>query len=152
MQFHVVVIGLALGAGACSGNTSEKAVENAVVANSAVAKYVPPSVTSRADYGGLIERRLKRADVNRDDKISADEMPGKNGARQLKQFDADGNGTLDSTEWGAMMLKRFDRLDVNKDGTVTSEERQSVRAKRKSRAANADADDMDEAETDLNTL
>lgn len=110
------------------------ASEEAHDANAAAAQYRPPTVTSRLDFGGQIERRFHRLDMNRDDKLSPDELPDRM-ERGLKRHDKDGDGNLNSDEWGALMLDWFDRQDLNKDGTVTTEEREASRARRADGAA-----------------
>ncbi len=105
--------------------------------NAAAANYRPPTVTSRLDFGGSIERRFHRLDKNGDDRLERDELPPRlRGA--FDRYDTDGNGSLNSDEWGKLMLDRFDRMDANRDGTVTSEERDAARAAaRAARAARA---------------
>ena len=69
-------------------------------ADARAAGFVPPSVLSRLDYGGIVERRFRALDRNGDGRISA-------------------------TEWSEGMLARFDRMDGNHDGSVTSTERET---------------------------
>lgn len=88
--------------------------------------YRPPTVTSRLDYGGQIERRFHRLDKNSDDKLSVDELPDRLKA-ELPKYDKDGDGSLNSQEWGALMLDRFDQRDLDKDGSLTTSERQASR-------------------------
>ena len=128
MRAAVMLAGVALAMAGCSGKSDEKAARNAAAAN-----YVPPSVTSRADFGGSIERRFNRLDKNNDTKLTELELGRRAGL--IKQYDKNGDGALDSSEWGTAMLSRFDTFDTNKDGTVTSDERQEQRAAR--RAARA---------------
>jgi len=159
MKLRAATIGMVLALGACSApngdtiNSSASANDAAPDQNAALANYVPPSVTSRADFGGVIERRFHRADANADDKLTVDELPGRNAERLLGRYDKDGNGSLDSSEWGTLMLERFDRLDANKDGSVTSKEREAMRAARGAGArAGAEPDAaLDEAEN-VNTM
>ena len=99
---------------ACS-DKSGGAVEN----DAAAAAFRPPTVTSRADFGGLIERRFHERDANRDDKLQRDELPERAADRILAKWDKDKDGALSATEWGDMMLDRFDVMDLNDDGTVT---------------------------------
>lgn len=99
-------------------------------ANAAAADFRPPSVTSRADFGGMIERRFHRLDKDGDDRLSADELPERM-RRMLPRYDKDGDGKLSSDEWGAAMLDRFDKQDLNRDGTVTTDERQRFREARR---------------------
>ena len=99
-------------------------------ANAAAVDYRPPTVTSRLDFGGQIERRFHRLDVNLDDKLSPDELPERI-RPALSRWDRSGDGMLDSEEWGAMLLAWFDRNDANKDGSLTSAEIAAGREKRK---------------------
>lgn len=151
MTMRMVTIGAVLALAACSApssndlNSSASANDTAPSQNTSLANYVPPSVTSRADYGGVIERRFHRVDANGDDKLSVEELPGRNAQRLLDRYDKDGNQTLDSGEWGTLMLERFDRLDANKDGSVTSRERETMRATRSARSEPDAA--LDEAES-----
>ncbi len=97
-------------------------------ANAAAANYVPPTVTSRSDFGGLIERRFHRLDHDGDDKLTEDEMPDRM-KRLFRRADKDGDGKLSSGEWGDYMLDLFDQQDLNKDGIVTTDEREAFREK-----------------------
>lgn len=119
-----MILGLCVLA-ACS-DKSGGAVEN----DAAAAAFRPPTVTSRADFGGLIERRFHERDANRDDKLQRDELPERAADRILAKWDKDKDGALSATEWGDMMLDRFDVMDLNDDGTVTSDERDLARSKR----------------------
>lgn len=135
MRSLVVLAGLLPVLAGC-GN-SETADQNAA------ADYRPPTVTSRLDYGGQIERRFHRLDKNGDDRLTADEVPERQ-RPALARHDKNGNGSLDSDEWGALMLERFDRQDLNKDGTVTTEERERFREQRKAKRGGGGADVADE--------
>jgi len=125
MRALMVLVG-AVSLTAC-GKSEEKADAQAAAAN-----YRPPSVTSRADFGGTIERRFHRLDRNGDAKLEPDELPERLRA-SIARYDTDGDGTLSSGEYGAILLTRFDRMDANRDGTVTSEERAQARAERAAR-------------------
>ncbi len=106
---------------ACSGGKSDVAVNEEALAN-----YVPPFVMSRLDFGGVVERRFRRLDVNNDDKLTRNELPKRLQAR-LEEIDRDGDGTVSNDEWSAWMLARFDAQDANHDGSVTSDERERAR-------------------------
>jgi EF hand len=121
----VFVAALATGC-ADDGDAAAKAA-----ARNTIMEYVPPSITSRADFGGLVERRFQRLDVNHDGELTQDELPPRFTSETIARQDSDKDGKLDSGEWGKMMLDRFDRQDANKDGTVTTQERQAFRAPRK---------------------
>jgi hypothetical protein len=118
----LVVGGVALALAACSGKSpDEKAMQNAELAN-----YTPPFVMSRLDYGGVIERRFRRLDVNNDDRLEPSEIAPRN-REWVMRFDADKDGRISVEEWSRGMLSRFDRQDLNHDGTVTSDERERAR-------------------------
>lgn len=116
---------------ACSDKAEEAAQRNAIT------NFTPPSVTSRADYGGVIERRFQRLDKNNDLRLERGELPERRADQLLRQYDADNSGALDSEEWGKYMLERFDRLDTNKDGSITSDERKAGRGDRGDRGERA---------------
>ena len=118
---------------ACGSKNDE--VEN----HAAAAQYAPPTVTSRLDFGGEIERRFHRIDVNRDDRIAPDELPDR-WQSLVKRGDKNGDGALSAQEWSELMLSWFDRNDLNGDGTLTSEERETYRERRQAaRARQPDA-------------
>lgn len=100
--------------------------EKRAIADAKAANFVPPSVTSRVDFGSLVDRRFRALDRNGDNFITADEMPPKNKAR-LMSFDKDGDGKVSEIEFSDGQLARFDHDDLNHDGTVTSEEQQAAR-------------------------
>ena len=87
--------------------------------------FVPPSVTSRLDFGASMERRFRTLDRNADDRITKDELPSPN--TRIKAFDRNNDGTITAIEWSEGTLAWFDRMDLNHDGTVTSEERAESR-------------------------
>ena len=94
-------------------------------ADERAAGFVPPSVLSRLDYGGMVERRFRALDHNGDDNITPDELPTADS--RLMALDRDGDGRISATEWSEGMLSRFDRIDRNRDGSVTSTEREMFR-------------------------
>ncbi len=94
-------------------------------ADARAAGFVPPSVLSRLDYGGMVERRFRALDHNGDDYITPDELPTRDS--KLMALDRDGDGRISATEWSEGMLARFDRMDGNHDGSVTSTERETFR-------------------------
>lgn len=114
---------LAMALAGCSAQSDEEqAAEQADLAN-----YTPPFVMSRLDYGGVIERRLRRLDANGDDRLVPGELPQRARERIMK-LDANGDGAVDADEWSTGMLDRFDAQDANHDGTLTSDERERARA------------------------
>ena len=86
--------------------------------------FVPPSVLSRLDYGGIVERRFRSLDRNGDDFITPDELPTADS--KLMALDRNGDGRISAAEWSEGMLARFDRNDRNRDGSVTSAEREEM--------------------------
>ena len=120
------VAGLAVGAlslSACGDKTQERAQADANASG-----FVPPSVTSRLDFGALTERRFRRLDRDGDDRISAAELPNRNPG-QLLALDRNKDGAVSAIEFSEGMLGRFDKMDLNHDGTVTSEEREASRGR-----------------------
>lgn len=107
---------------ACGGGGKQKQAE----ADARAAGFVPPSVLSRLDYGGQIERRFHSLDRDGDDAIAADELPRQES--RLQQLDVNHDGRITSDEWSRGMLARFDRQDANHDGSLTSDERQLYQA------------------------
>ena len=87
--------------------------------------FVPPSVTSRLDFGASMERRFRTLDRNADDRVTRDELPAPNA--RIKAFDRNKDGVITAIEWSEGTLAWFDRMDLNHDGTVTSEERAESR-------------------------
>ena len=87
--------------------------------------FVPPSVTSRLDFGASMERRFRTLDRNADDRITKEELPAPNA--RIKAFDRNKDGIITAIEWSEGTLAWFDRMDLNRDGTVTSEERAESR-------------------------
>jgi hypothetical protein len=122
---HVIgMAAIALALGACSGERGE---EKRASADANASGFVPPSVTSRLDYGGAMDRRFRGLDRDADDFISRAELPRRN-PRRLLALDRNGDGKISAIEFSEGMLARFDRMDLNHDGTVTSEERRSAGA------------------------
>lgn len=120
MRVMIVVAG-ALALAACSRAKEPSAEEQAALSN-----YVPPFVMSRLDFGGVVERRFRRLDVNNDDKLSRNELPKRLIAR-FDEIDRNKDGSISNEEWSAWMMRRFDAQDINHDGTVTSDERERAR-------------------------
>jgi hypothetical protein len=87
--------------------------------------FIPPSVTSRLDFGAGMERRFRTLDRNGDDRITRDELPSPNA--RIKAFDRNKDGVITAIEWSEGTLAWFDKMDLNHDGTVTSEERAESR-------------------------
>jgi Ca2+-binding EF-hand superfamily protein len=114
-------IGTALLMLALAGCNGEKTKEKQARADAKAAGFVPPSVTSRLDYGSAMDRRFRALDRNGDEFITSDELPRKNAAR-LMALDRNGDGKISAIEFSEGMLARFDKMDLNHDGTVTSEE------------------------------
>ncbi|WP_440979011.1 hypothetical protein ACQHGV_00410 [Sphingomonas pseudosanguinis] len=107
-----------------------KKEESHAEADRAAAKagFVPPSVTSRIDFGSMMARRFRELDRDGNDIITADEMPTTNS--RLWELDRNKDGEITESEFFEGMLARFDRMDLNRDGTVTSEEREASRTER----------------------
>ena len=122
-----MIIGTALAVGLALGGCSDKDAQRAQ-ADAQAAGFVPPSVTSRSDYGSSMERRFRALDRNGDDKISKDELPVRNAPRLLA-LDRNKDGLVTAIEYSEGMLARFDAMDLNHDGTVTTEERRASRVK-----------------------
>jgi len=120
MRVKIVVAG-ALALAACSRADEPGAEEQAALAN-----YVPPFVMSRLDFGGVVERRFRRLDVNNDDRLTLNEM-SKRLAPRFDEIDRNKDGAISNEEWSAWMMTRFDGQDINHDGIVTSDERERAR-------------------------
>lgn len=106
---------------ACSKRDVEEQANAEVLAN-----YVPPFVMSRLDFGGVVERRFRRIDVNNDDKLTRNELPPRLMPR-LGDIDRNKDGAISNDEWSSWMMARFDAQDANRDGSVTSDERERAR-------------------------
>lgn len=109
--------GLLLLLAGCGGPTKQQKDAYAEAAKS----YVPPAVTSRLDYGGMVERRFHLLDRNQDGYVTSDELPHRNDPT-IMSLDHDGDGRVSAQEFSEGMMARFDANDLNKDGTVTSNE------------------------------
>ena len=107
---------------ACSGSDKEPDAEQ----QAALANYVPPFVMSRLDFGGVVERRFRRLDINNDDKLTRNEV-SKRLSPRFDQIDRNKDGAISNEEWSEWKVQRFDAQDINHDGTVTSDERERAR-------------------------
>lgn len=116
----LMLAGIAVALSGCGSSKTTQAEADAQAAG-----FVPPSVMSRLDYGGIVERRFRTLDRNGDDQISADELPTTDS--RLMSLDHNHDGRISAAEWSEGMLARFDRRDANHDGSVTSTERESAR-------------------------
>lgn len=121
MRVSVMMAG-ALALAACSGRDEQGNAEQ----SAALSNYVPPFVMSRLDFGGVVERRFRRLDVNNDDRLIVSELSPRQAAR-FSQIDRNNDGAISNEEWSGWMMKRFDAQDINHDGTVTSDERERAR-------------------------
>ena len=122
---RMVVVTVLCGALAMLGACGPNAEEKKVAADQRAAGFTPPSVTSRVDFGGMMDRRFRTLDRNADDRITKDELPSPNA--RIKAFDRNKDGVITEVEWSEGTLRWFDRMDLNHDGTVTSEERAEAR-------------------------
>ena len=100
--------------------------EKRAIADAKAANFVPPTVTSRVDFGSKVDQRFRALDRNGDNYITPDEMPRQNAPR-LMSFDKNGDGKISEIEYSDGQLARFDHNDLNHDGTVTSEEQQAAK-------------------------
>lgn len=118
IRIAVPLVFVALMAGACSGKSEDHADNVAAVSN-----YIPPSVTSRLDFGSSVERRFQALDRDANGKITKDEFPRPDS--RLTRLDKNGDGAVSADEFSKGLLARFDAWDTNKDGSVTTEERRA---------------------------
>ncbi len=116
---RLAIVGLAVLAAACGGK-AERAEADANAAG-----FVPPSVTSRIDYGTRQERRFERLDKDGDGVLAAAELP--RATPRLLLLDRNRDGEITSSEFSEGQMNRFDAMDLNKDGTLTSDERVEAR-------------------------
>jgi hypothetical protein len=119
----IATMGLALALAGCGQPADKRASADANAAG-----FVPPSVTSRLDYGSAMDRRFRSFDRNADDFISRDELPRRNLTR-LTSLDRNRDDKISAIEFSEGMLARFDQRDLNRDGTVTSEETLAARGR-----------------------
>ena len=87
--------------------------------------FEPPATMSRAEFGGMVERRFRALDRDGDGFVSATEYD--RGPERFRRFDANGDGKISADEFSQAALRRFDRHDLNKDGTVTQTEWETAR-------------------------
>lgn len=96
----------------------------------AVAMFlVAGSALANEPYLPRNEKALIKLDINKDGRISIDEIKPRMDKR-LAEADVDGNKTITSAEIDAMLQKRLERrririmelLDGNRDGTITQGE------------------------------
>ena len=67
--------------------------------------------------------KFKAADADNDGALDAAEAKQLHiGARELRKFDTDKDGTLDQTEYLALVKERFARADKDHDGTLDAAE------------------------------
>lgn len=92
------------------------------MADARAANFVPPSVTSRADFARQMEARFHELDHNGDDVITPDEYPKRDS--KLAGLDRNHDGKITQGEFSEGMIARFDAADLNHDSAVTSDERQ----------------------------
>lgn len=118
-----VMLAGTLAMAACGPSREEKKA----VADARAKSFTPPSVTSRVDFGGMMDRRFRALDRDGNDVIDSAEMPRQDS--RLHELDRNRDGQVTASEWSEGMLARFDRMDLNRDGTVTSEERETYRAR-----------------------
>ncbi len=80
---------------------------------------------TEAEVGAQRWQRMKRADTNKDNKVSKEELKaafrGKKGAH-FQKADKNGDGYLTEAEVGAQRWQRMKRADTNKDNKVSKEE------------------------------
>jgi len=119
----VTVLAGTLAMAACGESPEEKKA----AADARAKSFTPPSVTSRVDFGGMMDRRFRALDRDGNDVIDEGEMPRQDS--RLRELDRNRDGRVTASEFNEGMLARFDRMDLNRDGTVTSEERETYRAR-----------------------
>ena len=106
---------LALLASGCHRGESKK--EKLLDAAARHSHFEPPATMSRAEFGGMVERRFRALDRDGDGYLSPGEYD--RGPERFRRFDANGDGRVSADEFSQAALRRFDRHDLNHDGTVT---------------------------------
>ena len=87
--------------------------------------FEPPATMSRAEFGGMVERRFRNLDRDGDGFLSPGEYD--RGSERFRRFDADRDGKVSAEEYSDSAMRRFDAHDLNKDGTVTQLEWEAAR-------------------------
>jgi len=101
-----VILGV-MAAGLVVAGCGDKDAQRAQ-ADAGAAGFVPPSVTSRLDFGASMERRFRTLDRNADDRITKDELPSPNA--RIKAFDRNKDGALSRAE---LLTIRTTAADAN---------------------------------------
>ena len=129
MRRTVVVAAALLVLAGCGAHETRREKADKADARVAAMHYRPPSVLSRLDYGGTVERRFHALDRNGDLYVTPDELPAGD-PRHVLALDADHDGRVSSDEFSRGLLARFDKEDANRDGTVTSAEHEDAKTPR----------------------
>lgn len=108
-------------AAALLGGCGPSKKEKRAMADARAANFVPPSVTSRADFARQMERRFHELDHNGDDVLTPDEYPRRNS--RIADLDRNHDGKITQSEFSEGMIMRFDKADLNHDSAVTSDEK-----------------------------
>lgn len=117
------MVALALITAGCNRGEAKK--EKLLDAAARRSHFEPPATMSRAEFGGMVERRFRALDRDGDGYLSPAEYD--RGPERFRRFDADGDGKISADEFDRAALRRFDRHDLNKDGTVTQREWEAAR-------------------------
>lgn len=91
---------------------------------------------SRDDFQSMLTRKYERYDLDKDGKVSAEELVKARPTRadgsaitveamqrSIARKDANGDGVLTVAEGVASEMPRFDKMDADKNGIVSPEER-----------------------------